>query len=134
MGDFMDFSELTMLAFEASDELKQSQHYLAYLAGLAGLKDESIQPLLTAFDLSKHRYDEIMKIGKHHPDFKVATQALMQAKTNLYQTPQYIAYLSAYEAINGYLGDISIRLNRMLDSCLVSGGIKKACQKGHTHG
>ncbi len=130
----MDFSELSMLAFEASDELKQSQMYQDYLQSLSGLNDESIKPLIKAFEAAKYQYDQIMIIGKHHPDFKSSSARLVQAKTSLYQTHQYKAYLSAYETLNHYLGDVSDQINRTLESCLVGNGTKKACQKGNNHG
>jgi cell fate (sporulation/competence/biofilm development) regulator YlbF (YheA/YmcA/DUF963 family) len=129
-GDFfMERMDLMTLAYEVSDEIKQSELYSAYILSIKSLEKDSIQPLITAFNIAKNRYNDIMKYGKHHPNFKESSEQLMKAKTALYQTQEYKSYYQAYENLNRILQDATRKITNLLDDCIVSNE-QIACQKG----
>jgi cell fate (sporulation/competence/biofilm development) regulator YlbF (YheA/YmcA/DUF963 family) len=129
----MERSELMSLAYEASDELNQTEMVRAYESASKALDAEHLQPLIEAFNQAKSRFEDASKYGKHHPDFKQASAVLMIAKSALYQTPEYKAFQTAQATLNLYLGEVSRKLTQMLASTLVSSD-KNICQKGSHHG
>jgi len=128
----MDRTELMNLTYEAIDEIKSQAMYSNYLVAKKGIEKPELNPLIEAFIQAKQHFEKVAQYGKFHPDYKQATQVLMQTKTALYQTDEYRAYQQATETINIYLRDISFKMNEMLSTCLVASKEKAACHtKGH---
>lgn len=128
----MDRTQLIDLTYEAVDEIKQQDMYINYIAAKKEIDKIELRPLFDAFNQAKSQFDEVSKYGKFHPDYKQATFKLMETKTALYSTKEYIAYQKANETLNLYLRDISFKITQMLSECLVTSNNKASCHtKGH---
>ena len=128
----MDRTQLIDLTYEAVDEIKNQDMYNSYIAAKKEIDKIDLRPLFDAFIEAKNYFDEVSKYGKFHPDYKQATLKLMEAKTALYSTKEYIAYQKANETLNLYLRDISFKITQMLSECLVTSNNKASCHtKGH---
>ncbi|MCK7488187.1 MAG: hypothetical protein MZU97_23925 [Bacillus subtilis] len=65
--------------------------------------------------MAKLRFEEVAKYGKFHPDYPEASKRLQLAKTALYETPEYHAYIQAKTAIDQLLQAFSDDLNKILE-------------------
>ncbi|PKK99905.1 MAG: hypothetical protein CVV56_08890 [Tenericutes bacterium HGW-Tenericutes-1] len=128
----MDRTQLIDLTYEAVDEIKNLDIYKDYLNAKKAIDKIELSPLFEAFNQAKQQFDSVSKYGKYHPDYKQATLKLMEAKTALYSTKDYIAYQKANETLNLYLRNISFKITQMLSECLVTSDKKASCHtKGH---
>ena len=119
------------LAMDASDEWKQTEAYQTFMDAKNELTNPSLLPLIDSFETTKYAYENVIRYGKYHPDYETATKAFIEAKTALYQTPQYQAYSQALQTINEQFRFFASELNEILISCKVMGDQPKSC---HTKG
>ncbi len=125
----MDILDLYNLAYDISDEWKQSQEYNAVCESLSKLKSNPDTMIkIKAFETTKAKYAQIEKCGKHHPDFKSISSSFIEAKSDLYSDSLYIQYITNLNEFNSMTGKFSQAIENILKTCLVNQ--KKNCKTG----
>ena len=78
--------------------------------------NSEIIELINKFEIAKEAYADVERYGgKYHPDYKMVSQQLIEAKSNLFQNP-YIKELKKCEReIQLILDDIAQKISRVVE-------------------
>jgi cell fate (sporulation/competence/biofilm development) regulator YlbF (YheA/YmcA/DUF963 family) len=115
----MDQTALLQAAWDAADELKASEPYLAMRSAWNRIEsDPTTKRLRDDFEAAKAKMDAIRPYGKYHPDFKTASDALVKAKAKYQETDAYQAYIAAKSILDDMLREFSRRMNALVDPVL----------------
>lgn len=123
----METYEIINQTLDCIDNMKKNSAYLS-LKEKAEAVNDNCKELIETFTEAKTKYYEVMKYGKHHPDYQEAVQKLTNAKTMLYQNQFYQAYLNELTSFNQELSIFNEALNEVMSACLMDQN--KHCVKG----
>lgn len=119
----MGIMDILNEAFEIAEIINES----TYLKRLRELRvclenDQEIKRKIKAFEEAKKKYYETLEFGAFYPEYKVASEKLVKAKTNLYKDKTVEEYKEIETMVQDILDEISLKLKRVLSE-------KKKCNK-----
>ena len=124
----MNEFEMILKTYDALDEIKESIEYKqVHLALAALLENQESKVIVEKFVQLKQKYSEVIKYGKHHPDYEKITKMFIESKTTLYQNSLYIEYFKCLKIFNDSIKFFNEGLNDILQNSLIDGA--KSCQK-----
>jgi cell fate (sporulation/competence/biofilm development) regulator YlbF (YheA/YmcA/DUF963 family) len=124
----MNEFEMIIKTYDALDEIKESLEYKqVHLALCALLDNQESKDIVDKFVQLKVKYEEVIKYGKHHLDYKKISEMFIQSKTKLYQNSLYIEYFEKLKAFNDSIRFFNEGLNDILKNSVID--VAKSCQK-----
>ncbi|MDD3123976.1 MAG: YlbF family regulator, partial [Candidatus Izemoplasmatales bacterium] len=124
----MNEFEMIIKTYDALDEIKESLEYKqVHLALSALLYDPKSKIVVDKFVQLKQKYEDVMKYGNHHPDYKITTDMFIQSKTDLYKNSLYIEYFNKLKIFNDSIKFFNEGLNEILKNSVID--VAKSCQK-----
>ena len=94
--------------YDLVDEIKEQPTFKRLMELQQQLdENEQLQQLITAFQKTNIKYEEVRKYGKYHPDLKDVQKQFQQAKSNLYSHPLIVEYKQLEQQIQKQLDTIS---------------------------
>ncbi len=108
-------TEIIMQAYEVLDEFLKNPTYVQ-IKSYNAIINQKYKSEIQAFQTAKEAYDVIMNEGgSYHPDFKMASKRLSEAKAYLYAMPEVQAYFDLekqfQDELNQFLGDLSASIS-----------------------
>lgn len=100
--------KLINITYDLVDEIKQSKAYTRLIELQECMSnDQHLQQLITQFNKSKTKYDDISKYGKYHPDLKSVQVQFSEDKNSLYSHPVIVEYKQLERDIQSLLNHVS---------------------------
>lgn len=123
----METYEIINQTLDCIDKIKKNPAYLS-LKEKAEAVNDNCKELIESFTKARSKYYDVMKYGKHHPDYQRAVTQLTNAKSMLYQNQFYQDYIHELTSFNQELSLFNQALNEVMSACLVDQN--KHCVKG----
>ena len=100
-------------ASELIDEIKASESYQALLKLDQAIQlDTHCQALIDTFQTCQSQFESIKQYGKFHPEYKMYSRALMDAKEALYSEPLIVEYKRLQRALQATLDTVAEALSQ----------------------
>jgi Uncharacterized conserved protein len=97
----------------------QSDLYKRYLFCQSQVaRDETSQNLISQFQKTREKYDEVQRFGRYHPDFKPVIRQMMDVKRQLDMNPMIAEYKRSEKELNDLLGTISLQFARSVSESI----------------
>jgi len=78
--------------------------------------NSEINELINKFEIAKEAYADVERYGgKYHPDYKMVSQQLIEAKSNLFQNPYIKEFKKCEREIQLILDDIAQKISRAVE-------------------
>ena len=78
--------------------------------------NSEINELINKFEIAKEAYADVERYGgKYHPDYKMVSQQLIEAKSNLFQNPYIKEFKKCEREIQLILDDIAQKISRVVE-------------------
>ena len=77
--------------------------------------NSEIIELINKFEKAKEAYADVERYGKYHPDYKMVSQQLIEAKSNLFQNPYIKEFKKCEREIQLILDDIAQKISRVVE-------------------
>jgi len=78
--------------------------------------NSEINELIHKFEIAKEAYADVERYGgKYHPDYKMVSQQLIEAKSNLFQNPYIKEFKKCEREIQLILDDIAQKISRAVE-------------------
>ncbi len=100
--------EIMNEADELGKMITESEPFYQYIETKKALaNDEDAQRRIRRFTDVKAKYEEVMRFGKYHPDYKSISTEIRKVKREVDSSPSVIAYKKAEKELETLLNEVS---------------------------